>query len=236
MEHKLHEGAATAVLVVHLTWLLWVALAALVTRGRRSLTVLHVVSLMWGIAVEVSPWPCPLTTLEQHFQHEADIKRRLSEARRESQKMRNVGTHSAPAYRVKREGAGQIVLLGPPNSGKSQLIRALTHAHPEVADYPFSTRMPVAGMMLFEDVQIQLVDLPPMSAAFMEPWLPQVIRSADLSLMVVDPSDADVLGEIDFILTTLDGWRILPPRLLIANKLDLPYATENFRAVEELYC
>jgi len=167
---------------------------------------------------------------------QADIKRRLSEARRESQKIRNAGAHSAPAYLVKREGAGQIVLLGPPNSGKSQLVRALTHAHPEVADYPFSTRMPVAGMMPFEDVQIQLVDLPPMSAAFMEPWLPQVIRSADLSSLVVDPNDPDVLGEIDFVLTTLDGWRILPPRLLVANKLDLPYATENFRAVEELYC
>jgi ribosome-interacting GTPase 1 len=167
---------------------------------------------------------------------QADIKRRLSEARRESQKMRNTGAHSAPGYLVKREGAGQITLLGPPNSGKSQLVRALTHAHPEVADYPFSTRMPVAGMMPFEDVQIQLVDLPPMSAAFMEPWLPQVVRSADLCSLVVDPNDPDVLGEIDFILTTLDGWRMLPPRLLVANKLDLPFATENFRAVEELYC
>jgi uncharacterized protein len=166
---------------------------------------------------------------------QADIKRRLSEARRDSQKTRNAGAHSAPAYLVKREGAGQIMLLGPPNSGKSQLVCALTHAHSEVADYPFSTRMPVAGMMPFEDVQIQLVDLPPMSAAFMEPWLPQAIRSADLSSLVVDPNDPDVLGEIDFILTTLDRWRILPPRLLVANKLDLPYATENFRAVEELY-
>lgn len=68
----LHEAAAIAVLVVHLAWLLWVTLAALVTRGRRSLTVLHVLSLAWGIAVEVSPWPCPLTTLEQHLQHVTD--------------------------------------------------------------------------------------------------------------------------------------------------------------------
>lgn len=167
---------------------------------------------------------------------QADIKRRLSEARRESQNMRSAGARSAPAYLVKREGAGQITLLGPPNSGKSQLVCALTHAHPEVADYPFSTRMPVAGMMPFEDVQIQFVDLPPMSAEFMEPWLPQVLRSADLSSLVVDPNDPDVLGEIGFTLTTLEEWRILPPRLLVANKLDLPYATENFRAVEELYC
>jgi ribosome-interacting GTPase 1 len=91
-------------------------------------------------------------------------------------------------------------------------------------------------MMPFEDVRIQLVDLAPMSAAFMEPWLPQVVRSADLSSLVIDPNDPDVLGEIDFILMTLDAWRMLPPRLLVANKLDLPHATENFRAVEELYC
>jgi hypothetical protein len=71
MEHKLHEAAAAAVLVVHLTWL-WVILAALVTHGSQSLAVLHVLSLVWGIAVEVSPWPCTLATLGQHLQHEAD--------------------------------------------------------------------------------------------------------------------------------------------------------------------
>jgi ribosome-interacting GTPase 1 len=167
---------------------------------------------------------------------QADIKRRLSEARRESQRTRKAGAHSMPEYLVKREGAGQMALLGPPNSGKSQLVCALTHAHPEVAGYPFTTRMPAAGMMPFEDVQIQLVDLPPISALFMEPWLPQVVRSGELSSLVVDPNDPDVLGEIDFILTTLDTWRARPPSLLLANKLDLPDAPDNFRAIDELYC
>jgi len=53
---------------------------------------------------------------------QAVIKRRLSETRRESQRNRKVGTHSAPAYLVRRQGAGQVALLGPPNSGKSQLV------------------------------------------------------------------------------------------------------------------
>jgi ribosome-interacting GTPase 1 len=187
-----------------------------------------------------------ITALEQMFaalpkhkgteKMQADIKRRLSETRRESQRIRKVGTHSAPAYLVRRQGAGQVALLGPPNSGKSQLVCTLTHAQPEVAEYPFTTRMPVPGMMPFEDVQIQLLDLPPMSAEFMEPWLPQVVRSAHVSALVVDPNDPDVLGEIDFILTTLDRWRVPPPTLLVGNKLDLPGATENFRVVKELYC
>ena len=85
---------------------------------------------------------------------QAEIKRRLSEARKDSQKSRKSGTHSAPAYLVKREGAGQIALLGPPNSGKSQLVCAPTHAHPEIAAYPFTTRMPT-GLMPFEEIQIQ---------------------------------------------------------------------------------
>ncbi|MGA8596507.1 MAG: GTPase [Bryobacteraceae bacterium] len=166
---------------------------------------------------------------------QADIKRRLSEARRESQNIRKAGGHSPPAYLVKREGAGQIALLGPPNSGKSRLVCTLTHARPEVADYPFSTRMPVAGMMLFEDVQIQLLDLPAISAEFMERWLPQAVRSADVSSLIVDANDSDVLGEVNFILRTLDNWRLPPPKLLIGSKLDLPGNHDNFRPVEELY-
>jgi len=90
-------------------------------------------------------------------------------------------------------------------------------------------------MMLFENVQIQLVDTPPMSAEFMEPWMPQVIRAAEISALIVDPNDADVLGEADFILHTLEGWQIPPPKLLVGNKLDQPGAGENFLAVQALY-
>ena len=77
-----------------------------------------------------------------------------------------------------------MALVGPPNSGKSQFTTALTHARPEVAAYPFTTRVPIPGMMLFEDIQIQLVDLPPLSREFTEPWLPQVIRGATASVLV----------------------------------------------------
>lgn len=164
---------------------------------------------------------------------QADIKKKLSQARKESQKKGAV--HSTPFYFVKKEGAGQVALVGPPNSGKSSLLAALTHARPEIAEYPFTTRAPLPGMMLFQNVQIQLLDLPPLSEEFLEPWLPQVLRTASMSVLVVDPNDPDVLGETEFVLQCLDQWRVPPPKLLLGNKLDLAGERENFDALRELY-
>ena len=176
-----------------------------------------------------------LATLPKHKGTEklqADLKHRLSQARRESQK-KGPG-HSAPAYLVKREGAGQIALAGPPNSGKSQLVCALTHARPEVAAYPFTTRMPSPGMMLFEDVQIQLIDLPPIGRDFNEIWMPQLLRTIPLTALVVDVNAPDVLGEIEFVLCTLENWRVSRPKLLAGNKIDLEGGESNFAALCEL--
>jgi small GTP-binding protein len=164
---------------------------------------------------------------------QADLKRRLSQERKDSQKKGVV--HSTPAWMIKREGAGQVILAGPPNAGKSSLLCALTNAQPEVAEYPFTTRMPSPGMMRFENVPIQLVDSPPISAEFMEPWMPQVIRAASFSVLVIDANDADVLGEVEFVLKTLESWRAPAPRLLVGNKADLPGEAGNFAAIQEIY-
>jgi len=94
--------------------------------------------------------------------------------------------HRVEVGHVKREGAGQWVLLGPPNAGKSSLLAALTHAHPEVGDYPFTTRIPLPGMMAFEDVQVQLVDTPAVAEGHTEPYLPNLAHDADGVLLVVD--------------------------------------------------
>ena len=177
-----------------------------------------------------------LATVPKHKGTEklqADIKHRLSQERKEAH--RKGASHSAPFYLVEKEGAAQVALVGPPNSGKSQLITALTHARPEVAAYPFTTRVPIPGMMLFEDIQIQLVDLPPLSREFTEPWLPQVIRGAAASVLVGDLSDADVLDEIGFIETHFEEMRLTPPKVLAANKLDLEGASEVLTAIAELY-
>jgi ribosome-interacting GTPase 1 len=163
----------------------------------------------------------------------ADLRRKLSEARREPE--RKAGHAGPPAWLVRQEGAGQVALIGPPNSGKSQMICALTHARPVVADYPFTTRMPAPGMMMFENVSIQLVDTPAMSPEFTEQWMPQLIRAADLSVLVIDPKAPDVLGGIDFVLESAERGKFDPPALLAGNKLDVPGAEQDFAAVRELY-
>jgi ribosome-interacting GTPase 1 len=187
-------------------------------------------------AEKVAALELMLATLPKHKGTEklqADLRRRLSQARKESQK--KDGAHAAPFYLIEKEGAGQVALIGPPNAGKSQLVAALTHAQPEVADYPFTTRFPTPGMMLFENVQIQLIDLPAISAEFMEPWIPHVVRNASLGVLLVDVNDAAVLDQIEFIEQTLERHRLPPPKLLAGNKLDLPGGPSNFAALQELY-
>ncbi len=114
---------------------------------------------------------------------------KLQEASFRAKKGRGGGGHD----HVPKEGAGQVVLVGPPNSGKSSLIAALSNAKPEIADYPFSTLVPVPGMMRFEDVRIQLVDLPPLSAEYTEPWVYNLIRAADVAILTVAADERDLV-------------------------------------------
>src|SRR5262249_7922157 len=90
---------------------------------------------------------------------QADLKKKLSALRKQSEQSSKGGRREA--FVVEREGARQLALVGAPNTGKSQLLRSLTNATPEVADYPYTTRVPIPGMMLFENARLQLVDLPP---------------------------------------------------------------------------
>ncbi len=72
------------------------------------------------------------------------------------------------------------------------MLAALTNARPEIAAYPYTTRAPQPGIMMWQDVPVQLVDLPPISPEFVEPWVPDVIRSADAALLVADLAGDDV--------------------------------------------
>src|SRR2546422_5970849 len=89
---------------------------------------------------------------------QADLKSRLKKLRGELEKPHGAGSRHEALDVVKREGAGQIVLLGAPNTGKSSLLASLTKATPEIADYPYTTRVPLPGMMPYENIQIQLLD------------------------------------------------------------------------------
>jgi uncharacterized protein len=129
----------------------------------------------------------------------ADLRKRLSKLEDEAARPARGGPgHRAEVGHVKREGAGQWVLLGPPNAGRSSLLAALTHAHPEIGDYPFTTRVPLPGMVAFEDVQVQLVDTPAVAEGHTEPYLPNLAHEADGILLVVDvgADDAEISARL----------------------------------------
>src|SRR3954449_285423 len=134
---------------------------------------------------------------------QSDLKKRISRARDEIEGARATGKKGGVSYRIPREGAGQVVLVGAPNAGKSAMLAGLTNARPEVAAYPFTTRTPQPGIMHWEDVPVQLVDLPPITAEFFEPWETSLIRSADAALLVADLSSDDVADATEAVLARL---------------------------------
>jgi len=176
---------------------------------------------------------------------QADLKSRIAKLRKEGGRKAGKGGFS---YIIPREGAGQVALAGPPNGGKSLLVRALTRATPAVGDYPFTTREPVPGMMPFEDIAFQLVDLPPLSEQHAEPWVFDLIRHADLVWVVVDGERA--IEGFDEARRVLEARNVglypagTEPRyvtaavqkksLVVATGLDKPGVADALPVVEEL--
>ena len=110
---------------------------------------------------------------------QADLKQRISKAKQEADASRS--GKKSHGFRIPRQGAGRVVIIGGPNAGKSSLLAALTRATPEVAAYPFTTREPNIGMMPWEDVFVQLIDTPPMTVDAMETYMQGLIRGGGLS-------------------------------------------------------
>lgn len=182
---------------------------------------------------------------------QAELKKKLSAARKEVQQGGRKGGAKIDPFAIGRCGAGQVALLGVPNTGKSSIVGALTHAHVTVADYPFATALPVPGMVPFEDVQIQLIDTPPVTAEHVPTGFAGLWRSADALLIVADAASATVLEDVEACLNHLaerrieltDGPRVLPaevgaalkvPGLVLANKMDLAGAEENLGVLRDL--
>jgi ribosome-interacting GTPase 1 len=148
-----------------------------------------------------------LRTIPKHKGTErlqADIKTRIKTLTEEVSSPRKTGGRG-PVQAVHPEGAAQVALVGPPNSGKSSLVAKLTGANTEVGPYPFTTKTPIPGMLPVEDAMIQLVDLPPVSRDFMEPWFPNALQTADAALLVVDLADPECVDHIPAILERLDA-------------------------------
>ncbi|MDH4157486.1 MAG: 50S ribosome-binding GTPase [candidate division Zixibacteria bacterium] len=142
---------------------------------------------------------------------QADLKAKISKLKKQIEGgEKSHGARQAPTHdHIEKEGAGQVILVGAPNSGKSSLIDSLTHAKPMVGDYPFTTREPLAGMMDFETIQIQLIDTPPISPESFENYLSPLIRNADLVVLVADLASATMADSLRFVLEKLEEKRIL---------------------------
>jgi ribosome-interacting GTPase 1 len=139
---------------------------------------------------------------------QADLKRRIAKLTREEAKKGGASRKSS-MFNIPREGAGQVVLVGAPNSGKSSVLAGLTNAEPEIAEYPYTTLKPQPGMATFENVRIQLVDLPPVGREFTETWIPGVVRNADLALLVASLASDEVLEETEYVLSRLAEGKVL---------------------------
>lgn len=186
-----------------------------------------------------------LATIPKHKGTEklqAEIKRRLAQLREEKQQSKKQKSGYNPFF-VEKQGAGQVVLAGYPNTGKSALVAALTRAKVKVADFPYTTSVPAAGMMPFEDILIQLVDTPPFTADNIPGGLIGTLRSADLLLVTVDLSAGDCLEQAETTLQVLEERGIIDPEgentlavpyFVLGTKADLPEASENLEILREL--
>jgi ribosome-interacting GTPase 1 len=179
---------------------------------------------------------------------QADLKARISRLKKEIQQKKK-SARRGDQFFVDKEGAAQVVLVGPANAGKSAILASMTNAAPEVAPYPYSTVKPLCGMMPFENIQIQLVDTPPVGAEFMEPWLAGIIRNADLVSLVVDLGSEKMLEEVKALQGKLEGYKILlepeegeinpldgiarKKTVVLGNKCDLPLFESNLARLKD---
>jgi hypothetical protein len=183
---------------------------------------------------------------------QADLKKKMSDLRREIDSGGGK-TKKGVSHRVDACGHPQVVVVGPPNAGKSALISALSGVDLEVAEYPYTTRTPAPAMMRWEGAAIQLVDTPPIFPQFMEPWVSSLVRAADRALFVLDLTASDLLEGTEGALDQLEAHKTflrtgkrsadesfpvgteVIPTLMIGNKLDGDDQADGLDILSELY-
>jgi ribosome-interacting GTPase 1 len=178
----------------------------------------------------------------------ADLRRRVSKFKDQAQKKKG-GARQKTAYSIEKEGAAQVAVIGPPNVGKSSLVCILTKASPEVADFPHTTHKPTPGMVVYENIQFQLVDTPPITKEYIDPELADFIRRADILVILVDLY-ADPLQQFEDTIDILEELRVFPEGfpipdnvskapfikkvIVVANKMDKPEDEETMEIFLEL--
>jgi uncharacterized protein len=178
----------------------------------------------------------------------ADLRRRIAKLKEQAQQKKG-GARRDTAYLIEKEGASQIAVIGAPNTGKSALVAALTNATPEVAEFPHTTWKPTPGMAPYENIQFQLVDTPPITRDYLDPWMADLMRRADMLLVMLDLQD-DPLQQLEETLAVLQDLRIFPKgfpvpgdlkkppfmkkTLIVVNKVDNENQLEDYHAFLEL--
>lgn len=158
---------------------------------------------------------------------QADIKTRIKELTRELTAPRKTTGGGGPPTVFHPEGAGQLALVGPPNTGKSSLHARLTGSHAQVGPYPFTTQHPQPGMMPFEDIAFQLIDLPPLSPEHLIPWITDALRPADGALVVVDISQPECVEAVASVVGLLTERHITLTPSWPADLVDLDEDMES---------
>jgi ribosome-interacting GTPase 1 len=184
---------------------------------------------------------------------QAKLKTQMSQLRKEMEQQRSGGGKKGGvgrSFRIPRQGAGTAIIIGGPNAGKSQLLASLTRATPEIAVYPFTTKQPQPGMMAWNDVFVQLIDTPPITSDYLEPYIVGLLRSADLALLMIDLGDDNGIEQCQEVLDKLASTKTrlaaessldeedvglsFTQTFFVANKIDLPEAAERLELFHEV--
>ena len=179
---------------------------------------------------------------------QADLKQKISRVKKQIADQSGKSATKA-ANKIPKQGAGRAVIIGGPNAGKSQLLASLTKAKPNIAEYPFSTSAAMPGMMPWNDIYVQLIDTPPITADAFDIVTLELVRGADLVLLMLDlGSDdggeqlMDVLRQFRNSKTRLGKTTDFDPNdigvtytrtFLLDNKVDLPAANDRRQFFDE---